>query len=372
MPPSCPDIRKTYQSLLTLKEVFDMELRQAAQSGDFTRLKELRLEILQKQEIIESFLIPFEKELKLKEQYARQKEILEKNGLLETRDGVLGIEGIEGIDKKKTFYPLPAFKDILKELRKDKEGFAKKFGQGISEMRIEPFALPVMKKLDAYGNALKRHFREGKLLAGVTKDLPFSDKTKPLEDMHVWEKYRDADVNGSMVYDPETLAKTNHRGKTKKNILSQPMTFPGFKVFFVEEETTIPRNNAGGAPQNGRSRIEADHSSDEYLHLLKTGAYPSEPAPDVNPYEKESPLSIDDWLIHALTVLEKKNEVIDDYGNGQDSACLCPGSFFPDEGMNGRVSDAVWDRVDRQVYADRFVPTFSYPVFGFRASVRVG
>jgi hypothetical protein len=84
-------------------------------------------------------------------------------------------------------------------------------------------------------------------------------------------------------------------------------------------------------------------------------------------YKNEFGTTPEEWLMQAITMLEEKNQVIDDYqGNGKIT--YNTGGYFP---ASGDVPYAYWFRDNRQANLDRNVPTFRDDYFGARSAVRV-
>ena len=71
--------------------------------------------------------------------------------------------------------------------------------------------------------------------------------------------------------------------------------------------------------------------------------------------------------MQAISYLEEKNQVIDDY-QGKGSITYNTGAYFPG---SGDVPGAYWSRGDRQADLDRDVPTNRDGDIGARSAVRV-
>ncbi|HWQ60637.1 MAG TPA: hypothetical protein VN420_05865, partial [Candidatus Fimivivens sp.] len=191
---------------------------------------------------------PFETflEHELPKQYEEQARLLEDLGFLQ----ILPESKQYGIvDAEQNEYPFPEYEDIKREILKNKEAFETKFNQGFTELRITPFALPIQRFFDAIKEELKRQHDKGTLKS--TDGTKFDLNTN--EPIWKWDGYQ----TQTPVYFPTDLEKTNHGGKTKRQLLeSKTSPFPGFLVSFEEKEQNIPREGQGET-KGGRPRLEA-------------------------------------------------------------------------------------------------------------------
>jgi hypothetical protein len=84
-------------------------------------------------------------------------------------------------------------------------------------------------------------------------------------------------------------------------------------------------------------------------------------------YKDEFGTTPEEWLMQAITMLEEKNQVIDDYqGNGKIT--YNTGGYFP---ASGDVPSAYWNRGNRQAYLHGNDPTNRNVFIGARSAVRV-
>ncbi|MCG2692919.1 hypothetical protein L6279_02300, partial [Candidatus Parcubacteria bacterium] len=259
-------------------------------------------------------------------------------------------------------YPMPELKDIIQEVKGNKEKFRIKFEQGLIEMQMTPIAMSLGEHVEKHKQVILKHHREGKLFA--TKKDPH-DPNEQLESLEldenqpiwVWEKYQDADTNGELVYFPQEFSQ-NHRGKTKQQLIEETKNtpFPGWLVIFREKLPNIPRQGQGQEIK-ARKQLEAGLTPNQYLEILKT-----------NPiYQNETGMTPEEQITYAIKHLEQTNQVIDDY-SGKGSASYQLGAYFT---ADGNVPDASWDRGDRQAGLDRSDPELSNSGIGVRAGVRV-
>ena len=363
--PHCSNLKTKYQELLSLTEQFQVALEEAAKSGNYHTLEELKQTIEAKKEAIETILIPFERELHIKEQYEKQKAVFEKIGLLEKQEGILGITDIEGV-----FHPFPTLQEVSKRLRNKRELLTKKKEQGFGRLLIVPFGMKIETFIKTMKKTILAHYVPDP--SDPTGRTPDPTKTKlwskdadgtrvPLEldavdPISLWDKYQDADTDGSLVYLTKDFDKdpTKHQGKTKKELLK---TNGAFHILMLETNLVIPREHKGHT-QGGRKQFEADNgNAKEYLERLLTDLQ----------YNGEQGLTPEAWMTLFLLQLEMTDEVIDDYlGDGSFNYNL--GGYFP---ASGNVSCGYWNRDDRLVIVDGLGPSDRFSYFGARPAVMI-
>lgn len=264
----------------------------------------------------------------LQEQYETQKEILRKTGILEKLS--TGEFGIKAIDNKE--YVFPQFSEIMEKIRKNKEIIKTKIEQGLNILLIVPFGMKLADLIEKYKQVILKHYEQGKLLA--TKEDP-SDPDEPLEldkeqPIYCWDKYRNADINGELVYYPKELSE-NHQGKTKQELLKEQ---GGWNILLAENLFNIPRKNKGKTIK-GRKQFEAGQTPSQYLETLKADPQ----------YRNETGMTPEDQIIYAITHLEQTNQVVDDY-LGKGSASYQLGAYFSALGV---TPDTYWNRDYQQV-----------------------
>ena len=313
-----------------------------------TRLDERRKERIAREKG-EATLGELPEKLKLKEQYAGQKDILRNIGVLERLSSG---EGIKGIDNKE--YLIPTYEEILQRIEAKEEILKTKTEQGFTKLLIVPFGMKLDELIEKYSKVILKHHKAGKLLA--TKENP-KDPDEPLEldenqPVWKWEGYDNADIEGKLVYFPREFSQ-NHQGKTKKEILKEQ---GGWNIILIEDLPNIPREGKGKEIK-ARKQFEANKTPNEYLKTLQTDKQ----------YEHEQGMTPEDQITYAITHLEQTNQVIDDY-SGKGSISYQLGAFFT---ASGNVPNASWDRGVRQAVLSGNDPVGSLPDFGARGVVRV-
>ena len=329
---SCNEAQTALAEIQSLKTEFDRVLEDAIRTGELERARTLRSGLESRmRELRESLISPIERKLDLKRQYESERRVLEGAGILESLPS--GNQGIHGIDGKA--YPVPSYQEIRNLIREKRDVLENKAEQGFTKLLIVPFGMKLDDLVGKYKALILRHKAENKLLATKEKDI---DPDEPLdlnmsEPVWVWDEYESADENGKLVYDPKEFSE-NHGGKTKAEILAaaQGKSSPAWRIVMIESDPNIPR--AGKGKQvGGRARIEANKTPKEYLEAIGTGEY-----------QNESGMTPQEWLMQAITMLEEKNQVIDDYqGNGKIT--YNTGGYFP---ASGGVPRACWYRGGRR------------------------
>ena len=294
--------------------------------------------------------------LELPKQYEEKVKILNRLGILEILPEAKDI-GIVGIDGKE--YVLPEIEEIKAKIEENKEIFETKIRQGFTDLNIVPFGTSLQKLINIMEKAILKHHQEGKLFT-ARKNL--EDENEPLQKLELdenqplykWEGYENADTEGKLVYYPQEFTKDNHQGKTKREILAE--TQKGFIVILQEKNPNIPKENQGEII-NGRKRLEANKTSNDYLKLLQTEEQ----------YQNEQGKTPEEWITKFLTTLEKHNQVIDDYqGNGRASFQL--GAYFSSSDL---VPFCDWYRDNRRANLYRSYPRFQNGNSGASSSARV-
>ena len=292
--------------------------------------------------------------LKIKEQWGSQIKILSKLGILEIFPDSKNL-GIRGIDGKE--YPVPKPEEILKQLEAKKEMILEKMEQGFIKLIIEPFAYSFDALSEKYKKAIVQHHKDGKLLA--TKENP-TDPDEKLEldtnqPLWRWEDgYSKCDTEDKIVYFPKEFSK-NHGGKTKKELLASDSS-NAWRIWLVENTPNIPREGKG-KEVGKRHQLEANKQPKEYLELFRTKSE----------YKNESGLTPEADILYALTNLEEKNQVINDY-QGKGLLSYQIGAYFP---SSGYVPGSVWYRDRRRANLSGYVPADRFEYYGVRAGVRV-
>jgi hypothetical protein len=373
MPSRCSRLNQDYQSLLALQGQFSVALTQAMATGDFSTVALLKTEITEKKKVFESQINPFESALQIREQYETQKQIYEKIGLLEKREGILGMEGIDGV-----WYPFPSMSEVHKRFREQQEMLDIKTDQGFEKLLIVPFGMSLNKFRETMKKTLLDHFE------GITRDpanmnmmIPDPQKTRLLatkkdatdpdellvldtaDPLYVWDRYLDADTKGTLVYFPTEFDQDAeiHQGKTKKQLLKD--TEQGFQILLIEANSNIPAKGTSEiiGTKQPRKRLEANSTPKAYLETLQT-------KPE---YANEQGMTPEAWMTQFLLQLEETDQVIDDYqGNGKLNFNL--GGWFPASGV---VANGDWDRGSARAYLGRGDPGGQFSTRGSRSAVMI-
>src|SRR3989338_3378524 len=335
----CQQLKTELDTIAALAAEFDAAFDHAKETGDMAEAKALKARIEEQMASLKEKLWPF-RELprqELEKQYQSHQEILKKTGILErfSTGGEPGLPrsspetmvwGIKGIDNKE--YPFPSFETILRLMRENKEVMREKQAQGFTRLLITPFGMK-------------------------------------LEDLA--ETYNNADTTGALVYHPQEFSRKNHRGTTKRELLTSA---GGWHIQLIEDLPNIPRKDQGKTI-GGRPRLDTAGSSiTPYIKQGKTVPSPQEylTALHQDPrYRHEHGMTPEDQLAYAILHLEQTNQVIDNYqGNGSISYQL--GAYFP---ASGAVPYACWYRDGRQARLGRLDPGGRDGVCGVRSGVRV-
>jgi len=353
-----PEATKEGEKLVKQISSLKQALNQAEAEGDLkTQGKILdqidplvkRLEILAEKE---TMLFEQLTQKELTKQYEFQKKIFEKAGILEKLS--TGEMVIKGIDNQN--YTFPKMEEISKMMKENQEVLQTKIEQGFQKLLIVPFGMKLDDLIERYKQVILEHHKAGKLLA-TKKDPSEPDEKLELDEkdpIYVWDKYKNADTEGKLVYYPKEFSQENHQGKTKKEILEQ--TKQGFNILLIEDLPNIPREGKG-EEVGGREQLEANKPPNEYLNALQ----------DESIYQNETGLTPEDQLTYAILHLEQTDQVIDDY-SGHGSASYQLGAYFP---ASDRVPGASWRRGSRQANLSRYNPRNRSSDNGVRAGVKV-
>ena len=289
-------------------------------------------------------------------QYEQQKLILENAGILLTfPDGEKGIIGIDGKN-----HILPSFDEVCNRARSKKMILEEKTGQGFTKLLITPFGVSLNQIHEKVAQAIVRHVKEGKFFA--TKKDP-NDPNEALVELAIdenepvwtWEKYKNADINGTLVYEVMNFSGKD-KGKTKREMLEQ--SGDGWHISFFEDTPNLPREKEGKT-MGKRTQFEANKSPVEYLALLQ-----NEKNTD---YANEQGFTPEDWAMYFLSHLEETNQIIDDY-EGAGNVSWCISGYFPE---NSGVPTACFIRSVKQVRIGWLGARYFGPVYCARVLVRI-
>ena len=337
------------EAIESLRSVFDEQLASGKLDEAFQTKQELETKMQALQERVNPLKI--EGIEALPKQYENQKELLQQSGLIETiSTGELGIKAIDGKE-----YPFPTKQELGKLISVNKELFIQKAEQGFKRMLIVPRGLPLSKLIETYKQALLTHHQAGNLFQ-ITNGNKEPINLNVAEPVWVLDQLKDADINGTLVYEPREYESEpeNHQGKIKQQILKER---GGFEVILLEDKLTLPREGTNETI-NGRKRLEANQSPEQYQEALKTDQQ----------YQGEQGLTPEVWLTLALQRLQETGTVLDDYDNGEDSACYNLNAYLPG---SGNVPLFFWSRGNHKVNLNRVHSRHRYPNDGVRSAVRI-
>ncbi len=274
----------------------------------------------------DSFKLIFEK--LIEKGYKSQIKSLQEINFLETKDGKIGHVDILGV-----FRELPT-EEAIKNHFLSLPNIRQKIAQGFTRLLIVPFGSSIENLLCKTGELILKHSAVKKLLSEDGTVLSV-DMEEPA---YMFDDYHEREDSSEIVYYPTSFDLNNEGGKTKAELLSKVSKyspFPGYHVLLISEDTQLSRLHEG-EEQAGRSQLESNMSSIEYLGLLN-----SDPA-----YAGEFGLTPEDWLTLFSTKLNQTNRVIGDYESDQDCMSFLIGSTFL--AGNG-VPLVVWDRTRGRV-----------------------
>ena len=293
----------------------------------------------------------------LEVQYEKQFNLLSKVGILETLPsggmGFLGINGKECL--------IPTLEQIQGVIEADNGFIEKKQRQGFTKLVLVPFGMKLDDLTDTYAELLDDHKSIGALYypnkePNNKNEIPERADLSPNEPIYVSKEFKDADINGKLVYGPKQFSR-NHGGKTKQDIVALE---GGWRVLLLEDKPNIQKSDEGKEKIGGRYQMAVGIAPERYLSVLNE-TRPGEP------WFGEEGLTPEDWLMYAITHLEETNQVIDDRkGNG--SATYLTGAYF----QNYRnMPTAYFDRVGRQAGLDWSDTYKRKEDYGMRTAVRI-
>lgn len=243
----------------------------------------------------------------------------------------------------------PGAGDLIEAL-KERPELLRKIGQGFTNVELVPFGLSPEALSKPLGKAILHYHRLGKLRSTDRTTLAVNES----EPVWLWNGYSGAGAGGDVVYFPTHFHKTDHGGKTKKEIL-ESSKFPGWQMLLTENLSNIPRKGEGKTI-GGRAQIEANRTPNEYHALLQSQAY-----------DLETGGTPESWQARVMTHLAQTDgEFIDDYQSG--SACNLSAAWFL---SSGDVASAFWARGFRKALVGRSDLGRREPDAGARFEVRV-
>ena len=291
--------------------------------------------------------------LRYKEQYEKQVETLKEIGFIYElpESKKLGFVDIEGKER-----PVPSFEALQAVFEANKELIEKKEGQGFKVLQITPFGAPLKHLRDKVSALILTKHKEGNLKAtnGDTLEL---NKSTPL---WVWDGYTDADINGKLVYYPQSYDETAHGGKTKAEHLNEQEAknpeLAGWTLLLHEGIKDLPAEGEG-EEVGGRQQPEANQTPEAYLETLQTDPQ----------YAGETGYTPEDWLTTFAQTLQQDNQVIDDW-QGQGKLNWNLAGYFPGSRL---VSIGRWGRSTQRAGLGRDVRTGQGADDGVRPAVRI-
>jgi len=260
----------------------------------------------------------------------------------------LGFVDIEGHE-----CPLPSYEEIKAMITPENiELLEAKISQGFTRLHLVPLAAPLDTLIAKYKALLLQKHQEGKLLSTKGDQLPLN----PDNPLYVWDQYLGADTKDNpeegIVYFPQSLDR-NHQGQTKKQLIESGLSW---SIELIEDLPDLPAEGAG-EELSGRQQLEANRTSKEYLQALQNDPQ----------YRGERGLSIEGWLIYAISMLEEQNIQIDDW-RGQGKGCFNFGSYFPADSL---VSYCVFYRDYSLAILGGNSPDHRNSSYGSRSSVKI-
>ncbi|MBI2473197.1 hypothetical protein HYV70_01430 [Candidatus Uhrbacteria bacterium] len=357
----CTNLRTSLETIRALKTDFDAAYEAAISSGtpaeiqkaqDLKQALETRTRELQQ----EVNVLETERVYDLRAQYESQVTLLKRTGLIETRIFIETGEETEEFfmrDLHEHDYPVPSYETIVEHLVERKEFLASKADQGFTKFLLVPFGMSLDQMIQRF-RAFLLDYKKDHPEFGRHDPAKRDDSDKPDWDpIWVWEGYDNADVKGTLVYDPQSFDEEDHNGLTKTEILERQKTDQdpmfGWRFLFLQAGRdgngfkVIPRNGQGETQgeQVPRGDLEAGKSSKEYLaDQLRTSQDPT------SPYYGESGMAPEEWMVMFMSYLQETGRPLDNYQNDTDSIVFLTGTYFI---ASGNVPYACWYRGIRQV-----------------------
>ncbi|MDD2766794.1 MAG: hypothetical protein PHH40_03465 [Candidatus Moranbacteria bacterium] len=302
-----------------------------------------------------------ENRLNIKKQYETQRTIFEKIGLLETKEGMLGMTDIEGV-----WHNFPILEEIQKRLKEKQTLVETKANQGFEKLLIVPFGMSIEKFTETMKKTLLAHYVSIPDPIDPEKRIPDPSKTK------LWSKNEDGTMealkldyrnpfswdegNRTLVYFPTSFTRKNHGGKTKNELLGEGQAF---HILLLESEMDIP-SEGKGKEQGGRKKLEANKTPHEYLEQIQKN----------EAYQGEQGMTPETWMTLFLLHLETTNQVLDNdpAGGGSEKNTYNLGFWIPDSGW---VLLGSWNRASGRAFLNRDLPNNHGIYRGCRSAVRV-
>ena len=324
------------------------ELYGAPPSGGDKKLSDFKKKEIPKPETKYSGYSELFEKLDIDGQYNARYESLNKSNIIEKLSN--NAKGITGIDGKE--YPVPTIDQVKAKITENEAKLMPKIEQGFTKILLVPFAMPLNDLMKKYEETILKHHKQGTLRAtnGDTLEL---NENMPL---YHWDGYNNADKEGNIVYYPKQFNQNNHQGQTKQELLDSDMLINGWRIMLIEDLPDLPAEGQG-EEINGRKQLEANRAPIDYLQTMQADPI----------YQNEQGLTPEDYIAYAISQLEEKDQVIDDWqGNGK--SCWMAGAYFPASGL---VPYGRWFRYFRQAYLYGSDPGLRYSNFAVRSGVNV-
>ncbi len=365
--PEAPVMEMARRSLLQAKEMeMTDEQRQeinelvtkavdAEKAGNLSAALNLLQQVKAKMETIHGRKLKrenLEQEFNLQEQYDQQVETLKQVGILqEFKNGQWGMIDILGQEQL-----IPSYQEIKDRMEAKAEMLDKKREQGFTQLLLVPIGMKLSEIAEKAGKLIIKKHKEGKLLATDGTKLEL-DENQPV---FVNDEYKDADINGNLVYGVKKFDKDNHGGQTKSELLSgwlanRSSESVGWQVMFIEDLPDLPEKGKGKDIE-GRQQFDAGQSPEQYLAKIQTEEQ----------YADEQFTTPEAQLIYLIQQLQHHDQMIDDW-DGQGKGCWNAGAYFKGKGA---VPFGRWNRFNRQFRLDWRYPGSHSDGGSVRASVK--
>ncbi len=382
--PVCINLRTSLDSIRALKSEFDAAYETAVSSDTAEERQKAQnlkhaLEIRTRELQQEVNVLETERVYDLRAQYESQVTLLKRTGLIETKthtdetgreQEVSFMRDIHGQE-----YPVPSYETLVERLAEKKELLHSKADQGFTKFLLVPFGMSLDQMFEKFRAYLLDYKKAHPEFGRKDPRIPDKSDQPDWDPLWVWKQgYTGADVNGTLVYDPQLFDKEHHNGLTKTQILDQQKANEdptvGWRILFLQRGmegkgfNEIPRQNKGGiqGKQVPRADLEAGKSANEYLAgQLRTSQ------DSTSPYHGESGMTPEEWVIMFMSHLQEIGRPLDDYGNNTDSMAFLTGAYFTASGFVPRVCS---DRDDQQAVLGRNVLDVVYEGVGVRVAVR--
>ncbi|MBI2473366.1 hypothetical protein HYV70_02325 [Candidatus Uhrbacteria bacterium] len=385
--PLCTNLKSSLETIRSLKTDFDAAYAAAISSGtpaEIQKAQDLKQALETQTRELQERVNTLEAEhlYDLRAQYESQVTLLKRTGLIETKTST----NETGQEQEVSFmrdihgneHSIPSYETIIHRFAEQKELFLTKADQGFTKFLLVPFGMSLdqmIEKFRAYLLEYKKDHPEFGRLDPTKEDASDEPTWDPL-----WvdkEYTTGADVNGTLVYDPQIFDKEHHNGVTKARILERQKTdrdpMLGWRMLFLQTDKdgkgfkAIPRigEREIQGEQFPRLDLETDKTPKEYLARELVASQNS-----ASPYYGESGMSPEEWLVMFMSHLQETDKPIDHYqGNNReyDISTYLTGAYFP---ASRGVLYAGSYQHGRQISLLQRNPIFGGGIIGVRCAVR--